>query len=108
MFFDEYQALTEKTLNRKLSKEDVVHYCVYGLSGESGEAIEVLKKHNFHGHELKLDKLKEELGDTLWYLARLAATFNLSLEDIAVNNIEKLKRRYPQGFSEDRSINRDE
>ena len=72
----------------------------FGLMGETGEVIDCLKKILFHGHDLELnqDKLKFELGDCLWYIATLANTTGLKLEDIAIANIEKLKARYPNGF----------
>lgn len=83
-------------------------YAVFGLglAGESGEVVELLKKHIGHGHPLDKEKLKKELGDVLWYIAALARTAGLDLSDVAVANIEKLKKRYPEKFSQEASINR--
>lgn len=78
-----------------------------GLAGEAGELCDLMKKHLGHGHPLDRDKLKGELGDVLWYVADLCSLFNLSLADVAEANIEKLRRRYPDGFSTDRSVNRE-
>ena len=80
---------------------------VMGLNGEAGEVIDLVKKHLFHNHELDKDKLKLELGDVLWYLAEAAEALGISLEDIAISNIDKLKRRYPEGFDFEKSINRE-
>ncbi len=66
-----------------------------GLTGESGEAAELIKKHLFQGHELNSERLVEELGDVLWYIALTAEILGVGLEDIARKNIEKLKKRYP-------------
>ena len=77
-----------------------------GLSGESGEAIDLLKKHLFHHHDLDKEKLILELGDIAWYLAEAATSLDISLEEILTKNIEKLKKRYPDGFSKENSINR--
>jgi len=77
-----------------------------GLAGEAGEAAELVKKHVFHGHELDLAEVRKELGDVLWYIANLAETVGLEMEDIAKANIEKLKARYGDGFSEEKSQNR--
>ena len=77
-----------------------------GLSSESGEALDILKKFLFQGHELDKEHLKEELGDVAWYLAVSAHAIGCSLEDIVVKNIEKLQGRYPEGFDADRSVNR--
>jgi len=79
-----------------------------GLTGESGEVADTIKKHIFHGHDLKKDDLTKELGDVCWYLALLCNAIDISLEEVMSRNIEKLKRRYPEGFSESASINRTE
>lgn len=79
-----------------------------GLTGEAGEVADLIKKHFGHGHVLDHDKLKKELGDVMWYLSQLAEQFDLNMEDIAEANITKLKARYPNGFSEEASINRKE
>lgn len=79
---------------------------VMGLSGESGEADDLVKKHLFQGHELDLDHLVKELGDVAWYLAIAADAIGYDLETIFRVNIEKLKERYPDGFEANRSVNR--
>jgi NTP pyrophosphatase (non-canonical NTP hydrolase) len=81
---------------------------VMGLAGESGECIDLMKKHLFQGHELNREKLKDELGDVLWYIAVCADGLGLDLDAIAQHNVDKLKKRYPSGFDADRSINREE
>jgi NTP pyrophosphatase (non-canonical NTP hydrolase) len=78
-----------------------------GLNGEAGEAIDILKKHLFQGHELDKDHLAEELGDVAWYLAVTADALGYSLEEILQMNIEKLQKRYPDGFDSERSVNRE-
>lgn len=79
-----------------------------GLSGEAGEVADMIKKHIFHGHDLKSDDLIKELGDVCWYLALLCHAIDVPLEEVMSRNIEKLKKRYPEGFSESASINRKE
>ena len=66
---NEYQKLAMTTLNPALSKKDVLINAVMGLCGESGEAIDIVKKHLHQGHELDKAKLCKELGDIAWYLA---------------------------------------
>ena len=106
MTINEYQKLAMTTLNPALSEKDVLINGVMGLCGESGEAIDIVKKWLAQGHELDKEKLAKELGDICWYLAETATALDLSLEDIMAANIEKLKKRYPDGFDADRSINR--
>ena len=104
----EYQTLAMTTLNPELSKKDVLINGVMGLCGESGEAIDIVKKWLAQGHELDREKLAKELGDIAWYLAETAYALDIALEDIFRANIEKLKKRYPEGFSADRSVRREQ
>ena len=100
---NEYQELAMTTLNPKLSKKDVLINSVMGLCGESGEAIDIVKKWMAQGHELDKEHLAKELGDIAWYLAEAATALDIPLEDIFQSNIDKLKQRYPQGFEAKRS-----
>lgn len=106
MDVNEYQKLAMTTLNPALNKRDVLINSVMGLCGESGEAIDIVKKWMAQGHELDRERLAKELGDIAWYLAEAATALDLSLDDILQANIDKLKKRYPEGFDETRSIDR--
>ena len=106
MTINEYQQLALRTLNPELDKKDVLINGVMGLCGESGEAIDIVKKWLAQGHELDKEKLAKELGDIAWYLAETAAAIDLPLEDVFQANIDKLKKRYPEGFSAEKSVNR--
>ena len=108
MTINEYQQLAMKTLNPALSEKDVLINGVMGLCGESGEAIDIVKKWLAQGHELDKEKLKKELGDICWYLAETATALGCDLEDIMAANIEKLRKRYPEGFDTEKSVNRTE
>lgn len=103
MTVNEYQNLAMRTLNPELNKRDVLINSVMGLCGESGEAIDIVKKWMAHGHELDREHLAKELGDIAWYLAEAATALDMDLEDIFQANIEKLEKRYPEGFSCERS-----
>jgi NTP pyrophosphatase (non-canonical NTP hydrolase) len=105
---NEYQKLALRTLNPELDKKDVLINGVMGLCGESGEAIDIVKKWLAQGHELDREKLAKELGDIAWYLAESAWALDIPLEDILRGNIDKLKKRFPEGFSTERSIQREE
>lgn len=108
MTINEYQRLAMTTLNPHLDKKDVLINGVMGLCGEAGEAIDIVKKHLAQGHELDREKLIGELGDIAWYLAETATVLDVDLEEVLTRNIEKLKRRYPEGFDSARSLNRKE
>lgn len=106
MTINEYQKLAMTTLNKELDKKDVLINGVMGLCGESGEAIDIVKKHLAQGHELDREALIKELGDIAWYLAETAMALDVDLETVLQGNIDKLKRRYPDGFDSEKSKNR--
>ena len=103
MTINEYQALAMTTANPALSEKERLINGVMGLCGESGEAIDLVKKHLAQGHELDQAHLAKELGDVAWYLAQTATAIGYDLETIFSMNIEKLKARYPEGFEQKRS-----
>ena len=104
MKVNEYQELAMSTLNPELSRKEVLINSVMGLCGESGEAIDIVKKWLAQGHDLDKDHLAKELGDIAWYLAEAATALGMSMEDILQGNIDKLKKRYPEGFEAKRSL----
>lgn len=106
MTINEYQQRAMATLNPKLTERDVLINSVMGLCGESGEAIDIVKKWLAQGHALDREHLAGELGDVAWYLAEAATALGMPLEDILRANLEKLERRYPDGFSTERSVGR--
>ena len=106
MTINEYQELAMTTLNPELSKKDVLINSVMGLCGESGEAIDIVKKWMAQGHELDREHLVKELGDIAWYLAEAATALEIPLEQILQANIDKLKKRYPEGFEVAKSVER--
>ena len=79
-----------------------------GLAGESGEVADLVKKWLFQGHKLEKDKVIEELGDVAWYLAIAAEAFDTTLGEVLQRNVDKLAKRYPEGFDKARSIKREE
>lgn len=106
MTVNEYQRQAMATLNPALDKKDVLINSVMGLCGEAGEAIDIVKKWLAQGHELDKERLARELGDVVWYLAEAAAALDMPLEQILQGNLDKLKARYPEGFSAERSRER--
>jgi len=106
---NEYQKLALRTANPGIKNGPPIQLnWALGLCGESGEAAEIVKKHFYHGHPVDYDELEEELGDAMYYLAVFANSFGFTLEEVALHNVEKLRNRYPDRFSEERSLRRDE
>ncbi len=108
MKINEYQKLAMTTLNPRLNKNEILINSVMGLCGESGEAIDIVKKHLYQDHDLNKEGLIKELGDIAWYLAEACTALDVDLEDVLITNIEKLKKRFPQGFDKEASIKRKE
>jgi NTP pyrophosphatase (non-canonical NTP hydrolase) len=79
--------------------EIMVVWNALGLAGEAGEVAELVKKGVFHRHSIDLAKVEKEIGDVLWYAAALCTTLGLDMGEIMQTNIEKLKVRYPNGYS---------
>ena len=106
MTINEYQQLAMRTLNPELNKKDILINGVMGLCGESGEAIDIVKKWLAQGHALDKEHLAKELGDIAWYLAETAYALDIPLESILQGNIDKLRKRFPEGFDTQRSVER--
>lgn len=107
MTIDEYQKLAARTLlnapPRKYSdKEIMLIWNALGAAGEAGELADDIKKSIFHDTELNgvlnTPRLMKEMGDTIWYIAGICTHLGVSLEDVMKYNIDKLKKRYPEGF----------
>lgn len=105
MQVNEYQKAAMATLNPALDKKDVLINSVMGLCGESGEAIDIVKKWLMQGHELDREHLVRELGDVAWYLAEAATALDVPLEAVFQGNLDKLRQRFPNGFDTGASVN---
>jgi NTP pyrophosphatase (non-canonical NTP hydrolase) len=109
---NEYQTLANRTLIDEpdfvLTKEQVmIVWQATGLAGEAGEVSELVKKGIFHQQGIDILKVKKELGDVLWYLAALCKVFDIPMEEIMKHNIEKLKARFPDGYTPERTMFRE-
>ena len=108
MQVNDYQKAAMATLNPVLDKKDVLINSVMGLCGESGEAIDIVKKWLMQGQELDKEHLVRELGDVAWYLAEAATALDIPLEAVFQGNLDKLRQRFPNGFDTGASVNRKE
>ena len=106
MTLDEYEAAAARTTNPKLTDTERLFDAAAGLAEESGEILGLVRKHVYQSHPLDRDKLSKELGDALWCVTMTAKSAGLSLEEVAATNIAKLRARYPSGYSDESSVNR--
>lgn len=98
MTLDEYQRAALRTLNPALSSDERLLDAAAGLAEEAGEVLGLVRKRVFQKRATPVERLTEELGDVLWCLAITAETLGISLDAVALANVEKLERRHPQGF----------
>jgi NTP pyrophosphatase (non-canonical NTP hydrolase) len=107
----DYQKSIQRTLampdGSPMSKDEAIKLALVGILDEAGEIAGPLKKHFWHGHPMPLtQEMTDEIGDLLWYVFTLCNALGIDGERAMDKNIEKLKRRYPDGFSSNNSINR--
>lgn len=107
MTLNEYQSLAQRTRNKSLSPDDHLFNGMLGLAGEVGECSDLVKKCFFQdGRDIK-EALLDELGDVMWYLAEAISAMGWDMESVAKHNIDKLRKRYPEGFESERSLHRE-
>lgn len=107
MTVNEYHGLAMRTAP-KLDDDSMLINAALGLTGEAGEVADIVKKSYYQGHELDFDAIVEELGDVAWYIALACQALGVSMENVLKMNIEKLEKRYPDGFDASMSRNRTE
>lgn len=105
---NEYRELAMRTCSIPYDhREDMLRHAVFGLTSEAGEVAGILQK-EYQGHPFDEEHIKKELGDCLWMIAEACTALGFSMDDVMQTNIEKLRNRFPEGFSADRSLNRKE
>jgi NTP pyrophosphatase (non-canonical NTP hydrolase) len=102
----EYQRAAGRTINQSLTAEQRLVDAAAGLAEEAGEVLGLVRKYAFMRHGLDRVRLTTELGDALWCLTGVAAAVGISLDEVASANLEKLRRRYPDGYSDTASARR--
>lgn len=103
----EYQKLAMRTAKSGRMPTDSLMEGALGLAGEAGEVTDLIKKILCQGHLLDPALIAEELGDVMWYVALIAETIGETVDGIMLRNVQKLTLRYPDGFDESRSRERD-
>lgn len=103
---NKYQEQAMRTANLNAPRKELLMECGLGIAGEAGEVADRIKKGTRQGHEIDREKLLEELGDVAWYIAYGCSLLGADLESVLQGNIDKLRRRYPDGFDADRSVRR--
>jgi len=109
--FEAYQTLANRTENitilpgTEIIRARLIH-ALLGLASETGEFAGSLKKTLIYDAPLDTENLAEEIGDILWYMAVVANALNIHLSDVAEANIQKLRKRYPEKYTDELAIRR--
>jgi len=97
-------------LDRQGANPERLATAAVGLSAESGEFLEIVKKMVFQGKpwdEHNRKHLIIELGDVMWYVAQACIALDVDFDDVIKGNVQKLEKRYPGGsFDIEKSENR--
>jgi NTP pyrophosphatase (non-canonical NTP hydrolase) len=102
----EYQTLAMRTCNIPPEQaHDRLCHAVFGLTSEAGEVAGIMQK-VYQGHAFDQGHMKKELGDCLWMIAEACEALGWSMDEVMQMNIDKLKARYPDGFTPERSLHR--
>lgn len=96
-----------KALAKPDERDQMLNHAVMGIAGESGEVVDVIKKHTIYGKPLNLSNVIEELGDEFFYMVFLMQTLNISFKDVLQANMDKLGKRYSSGaYTNEQAIKR--
>ena len=105
---NEYQKLASRTISEDMTRADQEYHALHGMVGEIGELHSIYQK-RYQGHyETTSEHRMKEVGDLLWFIAEYCTACGWDLEDVMTMNIDKLRARYPEGFSAERSLHRKE
>jgi len=93
-------------INRLFHTDVDLLHAGMGVTTEAGEFLDTIKKYVYYGKDLDQTNLIEEIGDIFYYLAIACNALDISFEQVMEKNIEKLKARYGEKFTEEKAINR--
>ena len=105
--FEEYQDLSVRTCNDLGDSIGNDTHMIFGMVTEVAELADAYKKHWAYGKDLDMVNVKEEIGDVLFYISNFCKFNNINLGEVMYTNVEKLKARYPEKFTNENATNRD-
>jgi NTP pyrophosphatase (non-canonical NTP hydrolase) len=103
MTLDEYQRAAARTMNAGLGGDERLIDAAAGLAEEAGEVLGIVRKYLYMHQPLDRERVTQELGDVLWCLSAVATCLGRTLDEVATRNVERLQRRYPEGYSDEAS-----
>jgi len=97
MNLKEYQKKCNRTVKDFESEKEKILTWGLGIAGEAGDVAGCIKKTYIHNNDQK-EGIRENMGDVLWYISVICNFFDWDMEDLFKENMEKLEKRYPDGF----------
>lgn len=107
MNINTYASQARRTQNQSLSRAETALHALFGMCSELGE-IQSIFQHFYQGEPVRKDELEKELGDLMWFIVELCDAYGIDPSAMLRKNIDKLKKRYPEGFTKEASKNRHE
>lgn len=98
MNMKEYQQKAARTINNNIDNAELIESCTLGMAQEVGKLASIVNSDRFKGFdciEERKGEIASIIGDVLWYASTAATSLDIPLEDIAINNIYKLEKKYP-------------
>lgn len=102
---NEYQRLAARTIDSNMNAIQQEKHALHGMVAEIGELHSIYQK-KYQGHDFDDLHAEIEVGDLLWFVAEYCTAMNWDLEDVMQLNIDKLIKRFPNGFEAERSLHR--
>ena len=96
---DVFQEEALRSMRSDLPYEAICSNMCMGFAGETGETVDLFKKHIYQGKDFDFNDVIVEIGDILWYIANLCNVNKITMKECMESNVEKLRKRYPNGFS---------
>jgi len=107
MTLNEYQQLAARTVRQEMGATARAIHALHGMVSEIGELHGIYQK-TYQGHKFDPNHAMKEVGDLMWFIAEYCGAMGWELDEVAQTNIDKLKARYPEGFSTEHSLHREE
>lgn len=107
MTLEEYKIDCKRTLPKNLYRGEQLLQGLVGATTETAEALDIHKKTMWQDHPFERERLLSELGDAMFYISIAVDALDSSVDEIMRMNVEKRKKRYPNGWEPSRSQNRD-
>ena len=101
-----YAAIVRRLFAKRNAGDEGLMHAAIGISGEAGEILDAIKKHWVYGKPLDREHLIEEIGDTMFYMQALCNMLGTTVAECVVANVEKLNKRYPEGYTDAAAIAR--